>query len=59
MIPDEATRAGETTEHHAGRGGAGNAQHKKTESKSEGKSSSPIGLADRLKAKIFGKKASQ
>lgn len=54
LVPETATRQSEDTNHHTGRGGAGN-EHVGLV-KEEPKSSAPIGLADKLKAKLFGKK---
>lgn len=55
-MPEEAQRAaGETEPHHTGRGGAGN-EPPKPASANGSKTSSPIGLADKLKNKLFGKK---
>lgn len=53
LIPPTAMRPAEDTNHHVGRGGQGNAVHVK---KSAGEKSAPVGLADKLKSKLFGKK---
>lgn len=55
VIPAEARRDAENEYHHTGRGGAGN-EPPKAKAVDGTKSSSPVGLADKLKAKIFGKK---
>jgi hypothetical protein len=52
VIPTEALRDSEDTNHHVGRGGQGNVVVAKEGS---GKPH-PTGLADKLKAKLFGKK---
>ncbi|ELR07349.1 hypothetical protein VC83_07037 [Pseudogymnoascus destructans] len=51
VIPAEALRDEEDTNHHVGRGGQGNVHVAK-----EGGKPHPTGLADKLKAKLFGKK---
>lgn len=57
VVPEEAQRVASSEQHHAGRGGAGN-EPPKTSSVNGTKKDSPIGLADKLKAKLpfFGKK---
>lgn len=52
VVPAEALRDEEDTNHHVGRGGQGNVHVAK-----EGAKAHPTGLADKLKAKLFGKKA--
>ncbi|KAM5356193.1 hypothetical protein ACJ41O_002839 [Fusarium nematophilum] len=62
LIPDSAVRPSQDgRDYHTGRGGAGNAQVAAPERKSEEKLVdekpsivAPVGLADKLKAKIFG-----
>lgn len=54
LIPDVAKRS-EEGNHHTGRGGAGN-ELVGTPKEEPAKPSSPVGLADKLKAKLFGKK---
>ncbi|KAL2260133.1 hypothetical protein VTK26DRAFT_5960 [Humicola hyalothermophila] len=59
MVPEAAIRpSSDNVDHHTGRGGAGNEfiVNKKPESVTENKEvpAAPIGLADLLKAKIFG-----
>ncbi|KAF4464436.1 GTP1 OBG domain-containing [Fusarium albosuccineum] len=62
IIPEAAVRPSQDgRDYHTGRGGAGNAQTATPERKSEeklvdGKAAivAPVGLADKLKAKIFG-----
>lgn len=57
LIPEAAVRHSQDTDYHTGRGGAGNAQkepkpeHVKKVVNGE---ANPVGLADRLKAKILG-----
>lgn len=52
VIPPQALRDDEDTNHHVGRGGQGNVHVAK-----DGAKAHPTGLADKLKAKLFGKKA--
>jgi hypothetical protein len=52
VIPTEALRASEDTDHHVGRGGQGNVQA----AKPVPGVTHPTGLADKLKAKLFGRK---
>merc|ERR1712000_264760 len=54
IIPDVAKRSEEAHDHHTGRGGAGNEE--RSNHVNEHKSVSPVGLADKLKNKLFGKK---
>lgn len=61
VIPDEAYRASQDNiDHHTGRGGAGNEHvarshdEKKAGSKPAAETSAPVGLADKLKHKLFG-----
>lgn len=59
MIPEAARQSIDPDEHHhTGRGGAGNEQveSEKEEIVEKKTSSAPVGLADKLKAKLFGKK---
>jgi hypothetical protein len=60
VIPETAIRpSSENTDYHTGRGGAGNehlAPGKEHGTKAHDGVVSPIGLADKLKAKIFGRK---
>ncbi|OBT51502.1 hypothetical protein VE04_08158 [Pseudogymnoascus sp. 24MN13] len=51
VIPAEALRDEEDTNHHVGRGGQGNVHVAK-----EGGKAPPTRSADKLKAKLFGKK---
>ncbi|KAK4192768.1 hypothetical protein QBC35DRAFT_483338 [Podospora australis] len=55
VVPPAAVRHSSDGDYHTGRGGAGNAQ-KETEhvKKVINGESNPVGLADRLKAKILG-----
>lgn len=53
VVPATAMRPAEETNHHVGRGGQGNAVVVK---KAGGEKSTPTGLADKLKNKLFGKK---
>jgi hypothetical protein len=59
FVPEAAVRASQDTDYHTGRGGAGNEHVAKTgkepaERGEGGKPVAPVGLADRLKHKIFG-----
>lgn len=61
MIPDQARKSLEPNEaHHLGRGGIGNEQapseSDKATTPTESKPKVPVGLADKLKNKLFGKK---
>ena len=53
IIPETAMRPAEETDHHVGRGGQGNV----SKVKATGTAAHPTGLADKLKAKLFGKKS--
>lgn len=55
MVPDLAKHSEERTDHHTGRGGAGN-EERASPMSGHNKSTSPVGLADKLKNKLFGKK---
>jgi len=55
-IPETALRHSIESDHHVGRGGAGNEEHKGTAAPQEG-STLHVGLADKLKNKLFKKKA--
>jgi hypothetical protein len=55
VVPEEAQRVASSEQHHAGRGGAGN-EPPKASAVNSTKKDSPVGLADKLKAKLFGKK---
>ena len=55
VIPEYAIRKSEESNRHTGRGGAGNEQHPPAKEEPP-KAASPVGLADKLKAKLFGKK---
>ncbi|AEO66133.1 be5e5828-f3b4-417c-8652-b42568bbaa98 [Thermothielavioides terrestris] len=57
LVPEAAVRPSHDSDHHTGRGGAGNEHHvakKDNKPEGEGKPTAPIGLADKLKYKIFG-----
>lgn len=54
VIPDVAKHSEERADHHTGRGGAGNEE--KSNPVNSNKTTSPVGLADKLKNKLFGKK---
>ena len=59
IVPEIAVRPGEAHDHHTGRGGAGNEQVANGTKKEEEQSSSThpathVGLADKLKNKLFG-----
>ena len=62
VVPDVAVRRSEESNRHTGRGGAGNEQFAVPPTKEEpvkeepAKHTTPVGLADKLKAKLFGKK---
>ncbi|KAF4122650.1 Protein of unknown function (DUF3602) [Geosmithia morbida] len=62
MVPEEARKSLEPGEaHHLGRGGIGNEQPAPEDGKpkapaAEPKPKVPVGLADKLKNKLFGKK---
>ncbi|KAK4140303.1 uncharacterized protein C8A04DRAFT_32183 [Dichotomopilus funicola] len=54
LVPEEAVRPSHDaeTDYHTGRGGAGNEHH--AHKPEAGHVEAPVGLADRLKKKIFG-----
>ena len=54
LIPDAAKRSEERVDHHTGRGGAGNEE--RSNPMTGNQTASPVGLADKLKNKLFGKK---
>lgn len=54
-IPEVALRHAEEGDHHVGRGGAGNEEHMHAHKDGE---SAHMGLADKLKNKLFKKKTS-
>lgn len=60
VVPPEAVRPSmENEDYHVGRGGAGNehlapAHEKKKAEEAAAKKESPVGLADKLKAKVTG-----
>lgn len=55
-IPEEAFRPSQDTQgFHTGRGGAGNEHHVKDEhAEAKPRPVAPVGLADKLKTKLFG-----
>ena len=53
LIPEAAKRSEDSSRHHTGRGGAGNEEKPV---KTGDSYHAPVGLADKLKAKLFGKK---
>ncbi len=56
LVPEAAVRpSGDGSDYHTGRGGAGN-EHvaKKPEPEAKVVGATPVGLADKLKSKIFG-----
>jgi hypothetical protein len=56
VIPEAAVRpSSENTDYHTGRGGAGNAHIVPGAEKKVSGDGSPLSLADKLKAKIFGR----
>ena len=58
QIPDEAVRASQDQEYHTGRGGAGNeftaVDHEKKAAAKARQEGAPMGIADKLKNKLFG-----
>lgn len=63
LVPEAAIRPSSDNDYHTGRGGAGNVELVKTKTKelvkdapqdSKDKPEAPLGLADRLKKKIYG-----
>jgi hypothetical protein len=61
IIPETAIRPSQDgRDYHTGRGGAGNAQvgtpERKSEEEEKPTAKTPVGLADKLKSKLFGHK---
>lgn len=55
VVPDESVRPStENQDYHVGRGGAGNEHHAEHPGKDGAAKEGPKGLADKLKAKVFG-----
>jgi len=58
IVPEAAVRPSQDTDYHTGRGGAGNEHltpNSKKSAAANGDAVTPVGLADKLKYKIFGK----
>jgi hypothetical protein len=54
-VPEAAVRPStDNTDYHTGRGGAGNEHIAKKPAAADKTAEAPVGLADRLKRKIFG-----
>ncbi|KAH6604705.1 zinc-binding [Trichoderma cornu-damae] len=55
VVPEAAVRASQDSQgFHTGRGGAGNEHHAHEEAGAKPRPVAPVGLADKLKMKLFG-----
>ncbi|KAL7799141.1 hypothetical protein V8C37DRAFT_366720 [Trichoderma ceciliae] len=55
VVPEAAVRASQDAQgFHTGRGGAGNEHHAHEQAEAKPRPVAPVGLADKLKTKLFG-----